>query len=636
MPSPDEVIPAAFALHNSPRRYALLVGSGISRDTGILTAGEITDDLICQIAALHQKKIIDQKPVDWYREQFGTSPTFTGLFSHLAKSKNDQIAILRQYFEPVGSDGKPLKIEPTPAHMSIGQLVRDGIISVIITPNFDNLLETAIEKETGKSPVVITPESKSERMDVAGDHCRIVKINGSYPDTALKLTPDDLACYEKDLAGYLYHLFSEYGLVLCGWSGVHDTGLTDLLTIDMTRRFAIFWCSRDAPDKIPEPIRLKLQPAFIGIRSANEFFGDLKSQIEILRRHERISSLTVEGAIKKIKDALRDPRPELILSDLLHEETDRVLAQVNRSDFVLEGPIDGKLIFKSRMEELERLSSPLAAMVATISYYDDGNYADLITETIDRLINLQFLEEKVLYRDQPVSGIDNRSLEEALSTIRLYPALLVVYASGVSAVKKGNFNSLSAILEMPRAKRFNGADISWKFFSPSEFVNVWNVLCCKSDWTIDYCQKRFGKATYFYDYPYQIIHGIIRTIIPDNLYYGTSFDTFEYLKGLSYLNQTKATPSKNRPLSSRIITQHRGPYFDDSQWVGLTESEGISVKVPESVRYYLSEVAPKIKNSKFFGGDLQTFELCNRKYCEFFCIEPINTGIDLSNLGRVL
>ena len=49
MSSPDEVLPAAFALHNSPRRYALLVGSGISRDTGILTAGEITDDLIRQI-----------------------------------------------------------------------------------------------------------------------------------------------------------------------------------------------------------------------------------------------------------------------------------------------------------------------------------------------------------------------------------------------------------------------------------------------------------------------------------------------------------------------------------------------------------------------------------------------------------
>ncbi len=619
MSSPDEVIPVAFALQHSPRRYALLVGSGISRDTGILTAGEITDDLIRQIASLHYKKISDQNPVDWYREQFGSSPTFKGLFSHLAKSKDDQIAILRPYFEPMDSDGKPLNIEPTPAHLSIARLVRDGIISVIITPNFDNLLETAIEKETGKSPVVITPESKLERMDVAGDYCRIVKINGSYPDTTLKLTPDDLACYEKDLAGYLYHLFSEYGLVLCGWSGEHDTGLTDLLTINKTRKFAIFWCSREVPDKIPEPIRIKLYPAIIGIRSANEFFGDLESQIEILRRHDRISSLTVEGANKKVKDALRDPRPELILSDLLREETDRVLTEVNRSDFVQEGPIDGKLIFKNRMEELERVSAPLAAMVATIAYYDDGKFAVLITETIDRLINLQKLEEDYLHDGQQVSGIDRPSeLREYLHNLRLYPALLVIYSAGITAVQKSNFNNLSAILEKPLKKQFDGTERLWRYLPYFDEVNIWSVLGTVEQWTLDFSLERFGKRENHYYYPKKVIQAIINTLIPNDIYFDTSFDIFELLYGLSYLNLTESIPdSPTLPLMSRL-------------WLTSVGFNGSGkLKFSDPIHSYFFEISPKIEKSIYFKGDLQEFQRYIHRYALFFKIPPLFTGIFL-------
>ena len=55
-------------------------------------------------------------------------------------------------------------------------------------------------------------------MAVTGDHSRIVKVNGSYPDTDLKLTPADLEEYDPPLAASLDRIFSESGLVICGWS----------------------------------------------------------------------------------------------------------------------------------------------------------------------------------------------------------------------------------------------------------------------------------------------------------------------------------------------------------------------------------------------------------------------------------
>lgn len=636
MTSPDEVIPAAFALHNSRRRYALLLGSGISRDTGILTAGEITDDLIRQIAG--GKIIAGQKPQDWYKETHdGIAPTFTGLFDELARSKEDRSAILRQYFELADKDGKPVKVEPTPTQLIIARLVKTGIISMIITTNFDPLLEEAIKRETGKNPVIITQESKPERMDVAGDHCRIVKVNGSYPDTDLKLTPADLSGYNDNLAEYLHRIFSEYGLVVCGWSGEHDTGLVKILLADRVRRFAIFWCSRDAPEKIPEVIRSKLHLSTIGIDSANEFFGDLESRIDLLRHHEKSTSPSVEIAVKKVKDALKDPRPELVLSDLLSDQTDRILAEVNREDVVPLGKIDGKECFKKRLEELEDVSSPLAAMMATLTNYDNGSHSDLITETIERLINIPQIE--IIPGNRQINGINGlisgTDILKCFERIRFYPALLIVYASGITATKRYNFNSLVAVLEKPRIQHYDYlTSVVTPFF---DVVNIWSVLLCVHDWILEFHKKETGRLGNFHDYLKMIVQHITRPVLPSEYGFDAAFDSFEYLFGLSYLNLTGKEPSKNYPLSSRLISLYQGPYFDNARWISLREStRQISVQIPNPVRLFFAEIAPKLEGSFFFRGDLQKFERCNRKYCEYFCIELVNTGIDLHVPSRVL
>lgn len=611
----DEVIPAAFALHNSPRRYALLLGSGISRDTGILTAIEITDDLIKQIAGGNLPA--GKKPQDWYQETHeGRPPTFTALFDELAKSKEDRTAILRQYFEPKDKEGKPVRIEPTPAHQTIARLVRDGIISMIITTNFDPLLEEAIKRETGRDPVIITHESRPERMEVSGDHCRIVKVNGSYPDTDLKLTPADLADYSSDLKDYLHRIFSEYGLLICGWSGEHDTKLVEILTADRVRRFAIFWCSRESPEKIPETIRTRLHLSTIGITSANAFFGDLESRIDLLHRYERTSSLTVESAIKKIKDALKQPRPELVLSDLLHDETDRVLAEVDRTDFVPTGPIIGKAIFRNRLEELERVSAPLAAIVATLAFYTDGEYSDLITEVIDRLINLHLLEVDFLHDGQGISDIHGTELRKYLNNLRLYPALLVIYSAGITATRRENFNCLSAILEKPRRRQFIPTEMTWRDVPYFESVNIEHILWVVEQWTLEIGGERFGKQGNPYYYPTRVIQTIVGSLIPNEYAFEAAFDSFEYVYILSYLNQTTSEPTPAAsPLHTRIWLQS----------VGFSRVG--QIKFPDTLQSFLSEINQKIEHSVFFRGDSQRFLRCMHKYGKIFRTNPPKTDI---------
>jgi hypothetical protein len=627
MSSPDEVIPVALALHNSPRRYALLVGSGISQGAGIPTAGDITDDLIRQIAGKGIKS--GQHPQDWYKETHnGRAPTFSRLFEELTRSYDDRKAILSRYFEPDITTGQSQKIAPTPAHLSIARLVRDGIISMIVTTNFDPLIEEAIKQETGKTPIVITYESSPRVMGVAGDDCRIVMINGRYPTTELKLTPEDLARYDgKDveLANYLSRIFSEYGLLICGWSGEHDIGLVDILVTKRPCRFAIFWCTRDSPDKIPSEIRSKLNPSIVGIVSANEFFEDLESRIDIFRRHERIAPLSAESAIKKAKDAFRDLRPEMVLSDLLRDETDRILSEVNRSDFVSQGPIDEKSCFKNRLEELERISAPLVAMVATISYYDDGTYSDLITETIDRLINLQAIDLSFLHDGQRVNGTYGTNLNKYLNNLRFYPALLVIYASGITAVHKGNFNSLSAILEKPRERKYDPDVLfAWKYFPYIEDVNFWSVLWTSEQWILDFCLERFGIREDPISYPAKVIHNIIKPLIPSEIYFDSAFDVFEYLSGLSYLNaHDEVVTSPSNPLWSRVWI-HSGGF----------SREGVKMKFPSPVKAYLMNIGKKIKGSDFFNGDENQFLRCVWIHAKIFHMDTApETDIPLPRGG---
>lgn len=625
MPSPDEILPAALALHNSPRRYALLLGSGLSRDTGILTAGEITDDLICQMAGDQIKH--QQKPQDWYRETHnGTAPTFTNLFADLAPSDDDRKAILRQYFEPKGSEGKSQKIEPTPAHMSIARLVKDGVISMIITTNFDSLLEESIKKETGRIPIVITHESDPRIMEVAGDQCRIVMVNGRYPTTDLKLTPDDLACYNENLSKYLDRIFSEYGLVVCGWSGEHDSGLVTLLTAERIRRFAIFWCSRESPEKIPDNIRSKLHLSTISIRSANEFFVDLESRIEMLRRHERTTLLTVESAIKKVKDTLKESRPELTLSDFVNNEVNNVLDELNREGYVTGTHIDGKSCYRQRLEDLEKVTAPLAAMVATIAFYDNENFGDIISDAIERLVNVE-RKDSFPVGSRTVTYFSVEQLNHYLQQLRFYPALLVLYASGITAVNKRNLKTVEALLLKPS---FREIDLSTAKYLPYfRYVNITSILGSDQHLIVEFNQERFRTAQYMYYYPYRVIQSIIQPLIPNEISYEAAFDVFEYLYGICFLYRGGQirTSSKKNP-TNELLTRI---------WVKTVGYGGRGQMVlPQSVRSYMLEIQSWSDNSKFFGHDFQRFEQCNQDLAAFYEIDPPLTRIKPVNDVRIV
>ena len=623
---PDDIIPVAFAVLSSPKRYALLLGSGVSGGN-LPTGRAITRDLIRRIAALSGEEI-DRDPLDWYRDRYGREPTFPGLFKTLEARDGDEEAILDDYFTVVGPEGRRVAPGPTPAHRTIATMVKEGLISLIVTTNFDDLMERAL-LDQGVQPVVITELSNPEMMSVFPDRCRIVKVNGDYPSTDLKMTPEDLKDYSPKIKDYLDRIFSEYGLIVCGWSAKDDTGLVKILaggerTERRVRRYSTIWCRRKDSTPIPKEVVGELHPSEIEIATADEFFEELSSRIEVLRRYEHKEPISVSTGVQKVKRILREPKPELMLPDLIRDETDRVIEFIMDRQRYQAAGIDGKEYYLTTLRSLENTAAPLAAMAATVAYHDD-TFTDLITDMLVRLINIPHVKPRV-------SGIQNihqktdREYIEGLHRLRHYPALLVLYASGIAAVRTGHFDTLEAIVRRPKQYRYDGM---LRETAPyHESVNLQGVAGSGADWIAGQTPERFETEGTHTDYFSQVIYTVMQGLFPNRYAFDESLDIFEYIFGLAYLAELgEIEPEAFRfaalPGPLRSCNWHRHPYLPGISPPARTLS------LPPHLIAYLGDLKQRAADSNFFGGDLSVFEKAHRNYAKGFGIDCPGTGIEL-------
>ena len=129
--------------------------------------------------------------------------------------------LLHAYFEPADDDEREAGIkQPTAAHRAIAELVSSGRVRLILTTNFDHLMETALA-EAGVPPQVIARADAIPGMAPL-QHARatVIKLHGDYLDVqAIRNTPAELGSYDPAMNDLLARIFDEYGLVVVGWSG---------------------------------------------------------------------------------------------------------------------------------------------------------------------------------------------------------------------------------------------------------------------------------------------------------------------------------------------------------------------------------------------------------------------------------
>ena len=616
----DAVVPVAYAMQASPKRYALLLGAGISVAAALPTASDVSGNMILAVAEGRGEKVErgenNEVCLAWFEEAFGEPATFQHLMKELGISEANRKDGLKKFIYRTDVNGGPAPGTPTEAHRVIARLVKSGRISLIITTNFDTLMEEALKVE--RVPYeVITEESDVRQMSVFPDRCRVLKVNGDFERGTLRITPEDLRQYPPAMEDYLRRIFGEYGLVTCGWSGNYDTHLVEILcATDTPRRYPVFWCRRNGGSD-PSEVCKSLLPNGIDIDDADEFFTTLEVVIERFARFEPRTTLTAAPAVRKVKDALRQDKPELVLPDLINEETDRVLAFLTDKSRYQADTIDGREFYTAMLMGLEGTAAPLAAMVATVAQYDDEVFVDLVSDTIERLINVPPVTPEF-------SEIQNRrqmavsDYVEGLLQLRYYSAILVIYASGIAAIRTGHFNTLEAIVRRPMKSRYNG--LLREKVPYYEYVNVWDAIGLDHEWLAALTHKRFGDEISYRDYPYRAIYEFMKILLPNQDAFFESLDVFEYIFGLAYLADIEGNVDEGAFLRSKIPGPLRSRNLYLCRHAMLDPTQPF-LSLPPHVIDCLAVLRQRVRISTFFEGNCPVFEAASRKYAKGFGIK---------------
>ncbi len=158
----------AFSMHANKGVYAVLLGSGVSRAARIPTGWEITIELVRKLAAL-QGANCEPDPAGWFLKTTGKEPGYSELLDAVAKTPAERQQLLRSYWEPTEEEREEGAKVPTKAHRAVADLVKLGYVRVILTTNFDRLLEIALQ-DVGIQATVLSLSRPNRRRSPARPH----------------------------------------------------------------------------------------------------------------------------------------------------------------------------------------------------------------------------------------------------------------------------------------------------------------------------------------------------------------------------------------------------------------------------------------------------------------------------------
>jgi len=140
----EPALKLAMSMHANPGVYALLISSGVSKSVGIPTGWEIVLDLIRKVAAMERLERSSELET-WYQQRFGEAPDYSKLLDRLTTTPAERMKLLQPYFEPTEEEQEQSLKAPTPTHRAIATLAKHGYVRMILTTNFDRLIEMALE-----------------------------------------------------------------------------------------------------------------------------------------------------------------------------------------------------------------------------------------------------------------------------------------------------------------------------------------------------------------------------------------------------------------------------------------------------------------------------------------------------------
>ncbi|MCA9274637.1 MAG: SIR2 family protein [Phycisphaerales bacterium] len=432
----DPMVSIALSLHQHPGRYALLLGSGVSRSAQIPTGWDITLELIqLWASAIGEGDQCKIDPESWYRDHTGESPDYSKIIAELASTEHERQSLLRQYFEPGSEEQLEQGIRvPTAAHRAIARLAKAGTIKVVVTLNFDRLLEDAMVAEN-LHPNVISSDADAQGM-VPLNHgeLTIIKLHGDYRDTRLRNTPNELGSYPEALQSVLDEVLERYGLIVCGWSADWDEGLRDSIRRMTRHRYQTYWMAHGTPSSHADSVISHRDATVAAISIADDAFVNLAEKVSALDSGIETDPLTPMMALQAAKRYVSESRFDIQYHDLLLGEASRVREASGPDKLPWHHGQTNEEVYRGfarQTKVMETITSRLIPVISTGVYHGD--------ERLDYLWPRLLV---MLGKQRTSPG----TFQRPFRSLSLYPAVMCLYAVGICAVARQRFDLLRAIL----------------------------------------------------------------------------------------------------------------------------------------------------------------------------------------------
>ena len=392
------------------------------------TGWEVTLDLVRKLAVVH-KETCEPDPERWYQDKFGVPPDYSNLLEQLAKTPSERQQLLLTYWEPTSLEREESRKQPTAAHRAIARMALKGSIRVVVTTNFDRLVETALADVGVNATVMSSPDHVQGALPLIHTQCCVFKVHGDYLDARIRNTQEELDEYPDEFNHLLDRILDEFGLVVCGWSAEWDGALRSAILRAPSRRFSTYWAFRgnlgDDATRLVEHRKAEKIP----IDDADTFFETLQQSIESIDEFSRPHPLSTEIAVATLKRYLSESRYRIQLSDLVRNEIDRVVEVTSSASFSVQGPFDGKSV-TARVRGYDAACSTLAAMAIVVGAWAEEDHYRVWRQALERLAATRPMSGTVLWLN-----------------LKRYPATLALYALGLGAVAMERWRFLANIMD---------------------------------------------------------------------------------------------------------------------------------------------------------------------------------------------
>ena len=429
----------AFSMHAQPGVYALLLGSGVSRGAGIPTGWEVLGDLIRKLIQLRGLEQPDN-PTDWYQEAHGTEANFSELLEQLGATPADRKSILRRYFEPTDEESEQGLKQPCLAHKAIAELVAHGYVKVIVTTNFDRLIENALG-QVGVEPVVLsTPQQVADAEPLAQMNSCVIKLHGDYLSPESLNTAEELSYYPPATKVLLERIATEFGLVVCGWSADWDKGLREIMTSAIGNHYPTYWHVLGSPSQCAANVITVRSARTVTGDDADRLFDTLRHQVLALEEYNARRHKSEELAIATLKRYLAEDRFRIQLADLIKRETDEPTSRLNAQPLIgiTRGPEYGPQIAE-RILSAEREVGRLMKLFAIGGYWSRSDSISIWSQAI-----------------ASVGSVNQGGHQDLnLVAVRQYASFLILYAFGLGAIAAGEIDALATVLNTDLPQPFN-------------------------------------------------------------------------------------------------------------------------------------------------------------------------------------